>query len=67
MHLKSSSDYPKEKLEFSEEKYLMLFTEASLQGAASQLAARHDFKPEVIAKHAVAVAKAAIEELKKNG
>ncbi len=54
-------------MEIHEETLLISLTNSALQGAASQLAARHDFKPEVIAKHAVAVAKAAIEELKRNG
>lgn len=50
---------------FDEEKLLLEFTAAALQGAASQLAARHDFKADTLARHAVAVGKAAIEELRR--
>lgn len=46
---------------------LMRLTEAAINGSASTLAARHDFKIETLAKHAVALARATIEELRKNG
>lgn len=44
---------------------LLKLTEAALQGSAAQMAMRHDLKAEKIAAHAVEIAKAAIEELKK--
>lgn len=46
---------------------LIRLTEAALNGAAPQIAARHDFKIETLAKHAVALAKATIQELRRNG
>jgi hypothetical protein len=46
---------------------LVEFTMAALHGAATTSATRHDCQPDKLAREAVRIAVAAIEELKKTG
>ena len=54
-------------LDFTGNDIVVKFTEAALSGSAAALASRHDFNAEKLARLAVEIAKAAVEELSKNG